>query len=38
MIHDLHFLILTSLHEIDSFSLAFSSEAIPIDQIGAIAP
>ena len=40
IIHDLHFffLILTCLHKIHSFSLALSSEAISIDQLGSIAP
>ena len=38
MLHDLHFLILTCLHKIQSFSLGLSSEAISIDEIGLIAP
>ena len=38
MLHDLHLLILTRLHKIRSFSLALSSEAIAIDELGSIAP
>ena len=38
MLHDLHFLILTCLHKIQSFSLALSSEAISIDELGLIVP
>ena len=36
MIHDLHFLILSCLHKNHSFSLAFPSEAIAIDELGLI--
>ena len=38
MIHDLHFLILTCLHNIYSFSLAISSETVAFDELGSIAP
>ena len=36
MIHDLHFLILTCLHKIHSFSLALSSETIVIDELDSL--
>ena len=38
MLHDLHFLIMTCLHKIRSFSLALFSEAIAIDELCSIAP
>ena len=38
MLHDLHFLILTCLHKIQSFSLVLSSEAFSIDELGLIGP
>ena len=37
MLHDLHALILTCLHKIQSFSLGLSSEAISVDELGLIA-
>ena len=37
MLHDLHFLILTCLHKIQSFSLALSSEVILIEELDLIA-
>ena len=38
MSHNLHFFILTYLHKINSFSLALSSEAISINELGSILP
>ena len=38
MLHDMHFLILTCFHKIQSFSLALSSEAISIDELCLIVP
>ena len=38
MLHKLHFMLLTCIYKNSDFSLASSSEAISIDELGWIAP